>query len=90
MIGHPTSSPNARSASASTQCRQAGAGASNALVNRSRINSLSWACCSASGPGRTRWPSACSARRMRVGTCSWSKVITSQSAAKARSVASSV
>ena len=44
----------------------------------SRITPLSWACTSASGPGRTAMPSASSACRWSVGTCSWSKVTTAQ------------
>ena len=35
-----------------------------------RITPLSWACTSASGPGRTGMPSASRARRCSVGTCS--------------------
>ena len=44
------------------------------------MTSLSWACSRASGPGRTTTPSATRARRCAVGTCSWSKVRTSQPA----------
>ena len=43
----------------------------------------------ASGPGATVTPSATSDRRCDCGTCSWSKVITSTSAAKRSTSAAS-
>ena len=58
----------ATSAGPSTmRCRGHGAPIS---VRRVRITPLSWACTSASGPGRTGMPSASRARRCSVGTCS--------------------
>ena len=58
--------------------------------SRSRITTLSWACTSASGPGRTASAVGSSACRCSVGTCSWSKVSTSHPSANARKVSRSV
>ena len=57
-------------------------------VRRSRMTILSWACTRASAPGWTEVTSAI-ARSPAVGTCSWSKVTASHSAAKATSAARS-
>ena len=59
-------------------------------ASRRRITALSWACTSASGPGRTATPSASSACRWSVGTCSWSKVTTPAPSVTRRSVGRSV
>ncbi len=59
-------------------------------ASRVRITPLSWAWTSASGPGRTAIPSAANACRCSVGTCSWSKVTTSQPCVTFRSVSRSV
>lgn len=84
----PTSSAKAAASAASATMRWRGQGAPIS-VSFARITPLSWACTRASGPGRTGMPSASRARRCSVGTCSWSKVITSQPRAKARSVSRS-
>ena len=57
--------------------------------SRTRITPLSWACTSAAGPGRQAMPSATRASRWPVGTCSWSKVNTSQPRETARSTSRS-
>ena len=68
-------SPNASTSATdvTTACRGHG---TPSAVSRSRITALSWACTSASGPGRTATPASASACRCSVGTCSWSKVTT--------------
>ena len=58
-------------------------------VSRRRITSLSCACSSASGPGRTVTPASTSARRCSCGTPSWSKVTAAVPTAKARIAARS-
>ncbi len=87
--GQPTSAPNRSRSAADSTGAQRGTGAPSA-VSRSRMTRLSWACTSASGPGSTFTPSAASARRCSVGTCSWSNVTTSQPSAKRRSASRSV
>ncbi len=57
---------------------------------RSRMTTLSWACRSAADPGAIGAPSASRASSSPPGTCSWSKVTTSQPAAKARRSSSEV
>jgi len=57
-------------------------------VSRSRMASLSWVKRSAAPSGLTVTPSCSSAARCGPGTCSWSKVSTSQPAAKPRRSAS--
>ncbi len=89
MTGQPCSSPNAISAGASVTTRLIGHGAPRA-VSRSRMIALSWACTRAAAPGRTSTPADSRSRNSPVGTCSWSKVITSQPAANARTVSGSV
>ena len=68
---------------ATTACRGAGTPSSS---SRARITALSWACTRAAGPGRVATPSAASASRCPVGTCSWSNVTTAHGLAQCRSV----
>ena len=65
----------AKSATSPGSCttRQRGPGVSIS-ASRRRITILSWACCSAPGPGRSTTPSACTDRRCSDGTCSWSTI----------------
>ena len=86
--GQPTCAPNPATSASVRTSAQRGHGTPSS-VSRRRMTSLSWACSRASGPGRTTTPSAWSSRRCSVGTCSWSKVSTSQPAAKARSASRS-
>ena len=89
--GHPCRSANAVTSEGSTTGVNAGTGTerSPSPLNAARAKSLSQLSARASAPGRMTDPSDAMARRTSRGTSSWSKVITSASAARRRSSAAS-
>jgi hypothetical protein len=87
--GQPCSAPK-RSTSTGAPTSVNGGTATPSSASRVRITSLSWACSSAGGAGCRRTPPAASWRNTGCGTCSWSKVSTSQPAANERTTSRSV